>query len=185
MCVMQKTIGWRAKGTSFDNEEFAQNQETAGTAIRRRVVFSVHALANSATGEGRSMSIFSVGRMCVKLAGRDAGRKCVVVEKIDGQFVVVDGHVRRRKVNVKHLEPLNQILNLKEKATSAEVKAAFEKMGLAVWETKQKKTAPRPSKQKKGKKETERIPEKAISGKTETKETKKKAPQKTKEEKND
>src|SRR3989344_4822828 len=172
MCVMQKTIGRRAKGTSFDNEEFAQNQETAGTAIRRRVVFSVHALANSATGEGRSMSIFSVGRMCVKLAGRDAGRKCVVVEKIDGQFVVVDGHVRRRKVNVKHLEPLNQILNLKEKATSAEVKAAFEKMGLAVWETKQKK-------------ETERIPEKAISGKTETKETKKKAPQKTKEEKND
>ncbi len=49
------------------------------------------------------MSIFSVGRMCVKIAGRDAGRKCVVVEQLDDVFVLVDGNVRRKKVNVKQL----------------------------------------------------------------------------------
>ncbi len=48
------------------------------------------------------MSIFNVGRLCVKLAGRDAGRKCVVVEQVDKTFVVVDGDVRRKKVNMKH-----------------------------------------------------------------------------------
>ena len=49
--------------------------------------------------------MFDVGRVCMKIAGRDAGKLCVVVET-EGQFAVVDGYTRRRKVNVRHLEPL-------------------------------------------------------------------------------
>jgi len=90
------------------------------------------------------MNIFDVGRVCVKIAGRDAGRKCVVVERVDSHFVVVDGNVRRKKVNVKHLEPLETTVELKGKAGHADVKAAFSKLGLPVWETKAKKAAPRP-----------------------------------------
>ena len=90
------------------------------------------------------MSIFDVGRMCVKIAGRDAGRKCVVVEKVDTQFVVVDGDVRRKKVNTKHLEPLETTVDLKGKTSHADVKASFSKLGLPVWETNAKKVAPRP-----------------------------------------
>ncbi len=90
------------------------------------------------------MNIFDVGRVCVKIAGRDAGRKCVVVERVDSQFVVVDGDVRRKKVNVKHLEPLETTVDLKGKAGHADVKVAFSKLGFPVWETKAKKAAPRP-----------------------------------------
>lgn len=94
------------------------------------------------------MSIFEVGRLCVKLAGRDAGRKCVVVETVAEGYVVVDGDVRRKKVNVKHLEPLETMLKLKAKASHAEVSKSFEGLGLAVWETKPKKAAARPMRQR-------------------------------------
>ncbi|MEK6809589.1 MAG: 50S ribosomal protein L14e [Nanoarchaeota archaeon] len=94
------------------------------------------------------MSIFEVGRLCVKIAGRDAGRTCVVVEAMGDGYVVVDGDVRRKKVNVRHLEPLDKTVSLKSKASSADVKKAFEKEGLPVWETKAKKAAARPKKMK-------------------------------------
>lgn len=94
------------------------------------------------------MSIFEVGRLCVKIAGRDAGRTCVVVEAVGNGYVIVDGDVRRKKVNIKHLEPLDKTVSVKAKASSAEVKKAFEKEGLSVWETKAKKAAERLKRQK-------------------------------------
>jgi len=94
------------------------------------------------------MSLFEVGRLCVKLAGRDAGRTCVVVEEVGNGYVVVDGDVRRKKVNVRHLEPMDRTVDLKSKAAHADVKKAFEKAGLSVWETKPKKAAERPRKMK-------------------------------------
>jgi len=97
------------------------------------------------------MSLFELGRLCVKIAGRDAGRKCVVVEKLDANLVVVDGNVRRRKVNIKHLEPLADVLEIKDKASHADVKSAFEKLSLPVWDKKSKKVAEKPKKQKKQK----------------------------------
>ena len=95
------------------------------------------------------MSIFAVGRLCIKIAGRDSNRQCVVVEQIDDRFVVVDGNVRRKKVNVKHLEPLSKTVEIKDKASHEDVKKAFDKLGLPVWEKKSKKPAERPKKQKK------------------------------------
>ncbi len=113
------------------------------------------------------MSLFEVGRLAVKIAGRDAGRKCVVVEQIDDTFVVVDGDVRRKKVNVKHLEPLTKVVELKEKASHADVKKVFEKLGFLVWERKSKKTAERPKKQRK-------VKQKKPIAEKKSKETKKK-----------
>ena len=69
------------------------------------------------------MSIFEVGRICVKLAGRDAGRKCVIVEELDNHYVLVDGDVRRKKVNICHLEPLEEMLDIKLVAMSFKVLA--------------------------------------------------------------
>lgn len=94
------------------------------------------------------MSIFEVGRLCVKIAGRDAGRTCIVVEAMGNGYVVVDGDVRRKKVNVRHLEPLDGTVELKAKADHAVVAKAFEKLGLAAWETKAKKVAERPKRMK-------------------------------------
>jgi len=92
--------------------------------------------------------LFEVGRLCVKLAGRDANKKCVVVEKVDGNFVIIDGETRRRKCNVKHLEPLSQVLKLGDNASSAEVKKAFSKLGIELKDSKPKKSVDRPKKQK-------------------------------------
>jgi len=90
--------------------------------------------------------VFSPGRMVVKLAGRDAGRKGVVVEVIDNNYVVIDGNVRRKKVNIKHLEALHEVVEVKDKASHSEISKIFVKLGLPVWDTKPKTAAPKPTK---------------------------------------
>ena len=107
------------------------------------------------------MSIFSVGRVCVKIAGRDAGRKCVVVQQVNDHYVVVDGNTRRKKVNINHLEPLDQILEVKESASHEEVISVFKKSGWDVWDKKSKKPAPRPMKVKASRAKTEEVKEKS------------------------
>lgn len=93
--------------------------------------------------KGCSMTIFEVGRLCMKIAGRDAGRTCVVVEQLDNTFVLVDGDVRRKKVNVKHLEPLPEMISIVKGAAHEEVAAEFKKLGMPVWVTKPKQRAAR------------------------------------------
>ena len=97
------------------------------------------------------MSLYDVGRICMKIAGRDAGKTCVVVERLDKNFVMIDGQTRRRKVNVKHLEPVNKSIKIKVKASHGEVKTAFTKLGLEILETKSKKTADKPKRVRKAK----------------------------------
>ena len=73
-----------------------------------------------------------VGRICVKLLGREAGKKCVVVDVIDKNFVQVTGPkaltgVRRRRTNVDHLEPTPESIELKKGALDEEVEKALTK----------------------------------------------------------
>ena len=82
------------------------------------------------------MSIYNVGRVCIKLAGRDAGKKCVVVNVVDEAFVLVDGETRRRKVNIRHLEPMDQIVDVADNATTDVVAKA---LGIEIKPTKAKK----------------------------------------------
>ena len=106
------------------------------------------------------MSIFSVGRLCLKIAGRDAGRHCVVVEEMDSRFVLVDGNVRRKKVNTVHLEPLADVVQIKSGASHEDVKNLFSGQGWPVWETKAKKVAAKPIHQRKAKKVAVKVPPK-------------------------
>jgi large subunit ribosomal protein L14e len=67
-----------------------------------------------------------VGRICVKLTGREAGRKCVIVDVIDKSFVLVTGPktvtgIRRRRTNINHIEPLQDKINVKRGASDEEV----------------------------------------------------------------
>ncbi len=60
------------------------------------------------------MPAIEVGRVCIKIAGREAGDKCVIVEVIDDKFVEVVGtNIKNRRCNIKHLEPLDQIIEVK------------------------------------------------------------------------
>jgi large subunit ribosomal protein L14e len=75
-----------------------------------------------------------VGMICVKLAGREAGKKCVIVDIIDENFALITGPqkvntVRRRRVNLKHIELTNKIIDVKRGATDEEVIQALSTAG--------------------------------------------------------
>jgi large subunit ribosomal protein L14e len=95
--------------------------------------------------------MIEVGRMCVKIAGRDAGLKCVVVEVLDKNFVMIDGQTRRRKCNILHLEPLDKVIDIKPKASHDEIAEEFGKLQIEVKDRKSKKPAERPRKIRKKK----------------------------------
>jgi large subunit ribosomal protein L14e len=60
------------------------------------------------------MPAIEVGRVCVKIAGREAGEKCVIVEVIDDKFVEVVGtNIKNRRCNINHLEPVDQTIEIK------------------------------------------------------------------------
>jgi large subunit ribosomal protein L14e len=74
--------------------------------------------------------MFEVGRVCLKTAGREAGKYCVVVKKMDENFVMVTGpksltHVKRRRCNINHLEPLTEKIKIKSDASDVEVLKAY------------------------------------------------------------
>jgi large subunit ribosomal protein L14e len=71
-----------------------------------------------------------IGRICVKLAGREAGRKCVIVDVADKSFVLITGPksvtgVKRRRVNVSHIEPLQDKIEIKRGVSDDEVAEAL------------------------------------------------------------
>ena len=93
--------------------------------------------------------LFTVGHVCVKLAGRDAGKFCVIVESIDNNYVVIDGQTRRRKCNVLHLDPTKKTVDIKSKASSEDVKKALEAENILIGgKGSARKSAERPKKSK-------------------------------------
>ena len=129
--------------------------------------------------------MFEVGRVCVKTAGREAGRYCVVVKKMDSNHVMITGprpliNVRRRKCNIDHLEPLEPKLKIHSDATDSEVLKAFEKGLLEKLDLK--KPSPEKIRAAKEKREKKEAKKKARAEK-EAKEKKKEPKAKEKEKK--
>ncbi len=69
--------------------------------------------------------MLNLGRVCVKTAGRDANLKCVIIEEIDENFVMIDGLTRRKRCNKLHLEPTKDTLDVKKGASHEDVVKAF------------------------------------------------------------
>ncbi|RUM47879.1 MAG: 50S ribosomal protein L14e [Hyperthermus sp.] len=81
------------------------------------------------------MPAIEVGRLCVKTRGREAGRKCVIVEIIDDNFVLVTGPktitgVKRRRANINHIEVLPKKIDIEPGASDDEVAEALKKANL-------------------------------------------------------
>jgi len=75
-----------------------------------------------------------VGRICVKLAGRETGRKCVIINVVDKSFVLVTGPkkvtgVKRRRVNINHISPLPDRIEIQRGASDEEVTTTLETAG--------------------------------------------------------
>lgn len=80
------------------------------------------------------MPAIEVGRLCVKLSGREAGMKCVVVDVVDKSFALITGPktvsgVRRRRVNINHVEPLEESVDVKRGASDEDVAQVLKKAG--------------------------------------------------------
>ena len=80
------------------------------------------------------MPAIEAGRICVKLVGREAGRKCVIVDVIDKNFVLITGPkavtgIKRRRANVNHVEPLREKIKVKRGASDEEVVEALKASG--------------------------------------------------------
>lgn len=75
------------------------------------------------------------GRICIKTAGREAGKYCVVIENINDNFVMITGPksitlVKRRKCNINHLEPTEEKFDIKEKEDDSKIEELWKKSGL-------------------------------------------------------
>jgi large subunit ribosomal protein L14e len=80
------------------------------------------------------MPAIEVGRICVKMAGRESGRKCVIVDVMDKSFVLVTGPkkvtgVKRRRVNINHVAPTEETIQVKRGASDEEVTQMLEAAG--------------------------------------------------------
>ena len=80
------------------------------------------------------MPAVEVGRICVKIAGREAGRKCIVVDVIDKNFALITGPkqitgVKRRRVNINHIEPTPEKIEIKRGASDEEITEALKTAG--------------------------------------------------------
>lgn len=66
------------------------------------------------------MVAIEVGRIVTKIMGREAGRKAVITNIIDRNFVEISGPesltgVKRRRVNINHIEPSEHLIKLTKK----------------------------------------------------------------------
>ncbi len=76
--------------------------------------------------------MMEIGRLVVKIAGRDAGKRGAIIDVIDSSFVVVEGDLRRKKCNVKHLEPIDSVIKISKNAPREEVESEMKRAGFEV-----------------------------------------------------
>ena len=81
------------------------------------------------------MATLNVGKIAMKIAGREAGKYCVVLTNPKDNFVTVTGPkvltgVKRRRCNIDHLEPTQYQVKLEAEASDKKVIDALKKEGL-------------------------------------------------------
>ena len=81
--------------------------------------------------EIQNMPAIEVGRICTKQIGRESGKRCVIIDVMDKSFVLVTGPkkvsgVRRRRVNINHVMPLVDKVEVKRGASDEEVTQALD-----------------------------------------------------------
>lgn len=78
------------------------------------------------------MASIEVGRICVKVSGRESGKKCIIVDIVDKTFALVTGPkqitgIKRRRTNIKHLEPTMEKLDIKKGAGDEDIAKVIQK----------------------------------------------------------
>ncbi|MCW4043840.1 MAG: 50S ribosomal protein L14e [Candidatus Bathyarchaeota archaeon] len=78
------------------------------------------------------MSSIEIGSLYIKTTGKDKGKRCIIVDLVDKNFVLVTGPpqitgVKRRRVNLKHLSPTEEKIEIKKGATDKEIEQVLTK----------------------------------------------------------
>ena len=78
------------------------------------------------------MSSIEIGSLYIKTTGREKGKRCIIVDLMDKNFVLVTGPpqitgVKRRRVNLKHLSPTEEKIDVKKGATDKEIEQVLTK----------------------------------------------------------
>ena len=81
------------------------------------------------------MPAIEVGKICVKIVGQEAGKKCVIVDVVDKNFALITGPktvngVKRRRANVEHLQPTKECVEINRGATDDEITKALKTAGI-------------------------------------------------------
>ena len=78
--------------------------------------------------------MLELGRIVLKIAGREAGKYAVIVEGVKDNFVLITGPksitgVKRRKCNIDHIEPTEHKLDISSK-DDAHIEGLWKSSGL-------------------------------------------------------
>jgi len=78
------------------------------------------------------MSSIEIGSLYIKTTGKDKGKRCIIVDLVDKNFVLVTGPpkitgVKRRRVNLKHLSLTEEKIEIKKGATDKEIEQVLTK----------------------------------------------------------
>ena len=81
------------------------------------------------------MSSIEIGSLYIKTSGREKGKRCVIVDLMDKNFVLVTGPpkitgVKRRRCNIEHLEATQYTVKISAAASENDVIKGYEKVGL-------------------------------------------------------
>jgi len=79
---------------------------------------------------------FEIGQVCVKIAGKEGGKICAIADKINENFVLIDGQVKRRRCNIFHVETLDKKIDIKQNESSDVIKKELKKLGYEILEKK-------------------------------------------------
>ena len=120
------------------------------------------------------MVSLEVGRVCMKVSGRESGNICTVIKQIDKTFVAVTGprlvtQVKRRRCNIEHLEPTEIKLDVKEDASDEEIIEAYKKSNVITKFNLKLPSAGELKAVKERKTETKKEPEKKVKEEKEKK----------------
>ncbi len=69
------------------------------------------------------MTGLEIGTVCVKLAGRTAGQKVVVLEldKKKSFATIIGEKIKKKQCNLKHLMPLDKIIKVSKSTTQKDI----------------------------------------------------------------
>ena len=80
------------------------------------------------------MPAIEVGRICVKNVGREAGKKCIIVDIVDKNYSLITGPktitgIKRRRSNNNHLLLTEDKIDINRGASEEEIIQAIETAG--------------------------------------------------------